>query len=333
MDRLQAMEVFIRVVDTNSFTKAAHTLNLPRASVTNIIQNLEAYLKVRLLQRTTRRLNLTADGASYYDRCVRVLAEIDEIESAFSATKIVPRGRLRIETSGPVGKLVLIPALDDFHARYPDIELTIGMSDRRVDIIEDGVDCAIRVGSLVDSNMVGRRLSDFHFLTAATPGYLQRHGVPASLQELDGHVAAKYISARTSRPMELRFLVDGKEVEVKLPATFTVNDAEAHLAMGLKGLPVPDRAHAGAALFAIGRAGGSAAAVEAGEDGNLAGLSAGPPPVAGAARLHPVDHRPVRGPSFAGRPHGISAAHANSFCHFSCCMSARGTLTMATSNC
>lgn len=236
MDRLQAMEVFIRVVDTNSFTKAAHTLNLPRASVTNIIQNLEAYLKVRLLQRTTRRLNLTADGASYYERCVRVLAEIDEIESAFSATKIVPRGRLRIETSGPVGKLVLIPALDDFHARYPDIELTIGMSDRRVDIIEDGVDCAIRVGTLIDSNMVARRLSDFHFMTVATPGYLQRYGVPAAVQDLDGHVAAKYISARTSRPMELRFIVDGKEVEVKLPATFTVNDAEAHLAMGLKGL-------------------------------------------------------------------------------------------------
>jgi len=238
MDRLQAMEVFIRVVDTNSFTKAALTLNLPRASVTNIIQNLEAYLKVRLLQRTTRRLNLTADGASYYARCVRVLAEIDEIEGAFSATKIVPRGRLRIETSGPVGKLILVPALDDFHARYPEIELTIGMSDRRVDIIEDGVDCAIRVGSLIDSNMVARRLADFHFVTAATPGYLQRHGMPASLQDLDGHVAAKYISARTSRPMDLRFVVDNKDVEVKTPSTFTVNDAEALLAVGLKGLGV-----------------------------------------------------------------------------------------------
>src|SRR5471030_3508701 len=238
MDRLQAMEVFIRVVDTNSFTKAAHTLNLPRASVTNIIQNLEAYLKVRLLQRTTRRLNLTADGASYYERCVRVLAEIDEIESAFSATKIVPRGKLRIETSGPVGKLILVPALDDFHARYPDIELTIGMSDRRVDIIEDGVDCAIRVGSLIDSNIVARRLSDFHFVTVATPGYLQRHGVPASVQDIEGHVAAKYISARTSRPMDLRFVVDHKEVEVKTASTFMVNDAEALLAVGLKGLGV-----------------------------------------------------------------------------------------------
>lgn len=236
MDRLQAMEVFIRVVDTNSFTKAAHTLNLPRASVTNIIQNLEAYLKVRLLQRTTRRLNLTADGASYYERCVRVLAEIDEIESVFSATKVVPRGKLRIEMSGPIGKLILVPALDDFHARYPEIEMSIGMSDRRVDLIQDGVDCALRVGTLVDSNMVARRLSGFHFLTAATPDYLARRGVPHTLEELDGHVAVKYISARTSRPMEPRFVVDGKEVEVKMPSAFTVNDAEAHLAMGLKGL-------------------------------------------------------------------------------------------------
>lgn len=237
MDRLQAMQVFIRVVDTNSFTRAAETLNIPRASVTNIIQYLEAYLKVRLLQRTTRRLNLTADGQAYYERCVRVLAEIEEIEGSFSTLGSVPRGKLRVDTSGPIGKLIIVPALDDFHARYPEIELTLGMSDRRIDLIEEGVDCAIRVGALIDSNMVARKLSDFHFVTVATPGYLEKHGMPLSLADLDkGQVAVKYISARTLRPMDLRFVVDGAESEAKMPATVIVNDAEALLAVGLKGL-------------------------------------------------------------------------------------------------
>ncbi len=236
MDRLQAMEVFIRVVDTNSFTRAAGTLNLPRPSVTNIIKNLEAYLKVRLLQRTTRRLNLTSDGLAYYEKCVRVLAEIEEIEGSFSTTGNTPRGKLRIETSGPIGKMIIVPALDDFHSRYPEIDLTIGIGDRRVDMIEDGVDCAIRVGALLDSNMIARRLSDFHFVTVATAAYLEKFGLPRTLEALDEHVAVKYISARTSRPMELRFLVDGKEIEVKIPSTITVNDGEAHLAVGLKGL-------------------------------------------------------------------------------------------------
>lgn len=237
MDRLQAMQVFIRVVDTNSFTRAAETLNLPRASVTNIVQYLEAHLKVQLLQRTTRRLSLTEDGRRYYDRCVGVLAEIEDLESSFSTAGSRPHGRLRVDTSGPIGKMIIVPALDEFHARYPEIALTLGMSDRRIDLIEEGVDCVIRVGELNDSNMVGRKLSDFHFVTVATPGYLEKHGVPLSLNEIrERHVAAKYISARTLRPMEFRFLVDGAEVEVKLPATITVNDAEALLAVGLKGL-------------------------------------------------------------------------------------------------
>lgn len=239
MDRLQAMQVFIRVVDSNSFTRAAETLNLPRASVTNIIQYLEAYLKVRLLQRTTRRLSLTADGQAYYERCVRVLAEIEEIEGSFSTLGSVPRGRLRVDTSSPIGKLVIVPALDDFYARYPEVELTLGMSDRRVELIEEGIDCATRVGELIDSSMVARKLSDFHFVTVATPAYLARRGTPRTLAELQrGHVAAKYISARTLRPGELRFVVERVETEIKIPATVIVNDAEAHLAVGLKGLGV-----------------------------------------------------------------------------------------------
>lgn len=236
MDRLLAMQVFIRVVDSNSFTRASETLNIPRASVTNIIQNLELYLKVRLLQRTTRRLNLTEDGRMYYDRCVRVLAEIDEIEGSFSSVGSIPRGKLRIDTSAPVGKLIIAPVLDEFRARYPEIDLTLGISDRRIDLIEEGVDCAVRVGALVDSNLVARKLSDFHFVTVATPAYLQKYGVPISLADLKAHMAVKYLSPRTQRPLELSFMVNGEQTEVKVRNSLIVNDSEAQLAVGLKGL-------------------------------------------------------------------------------------------------
>ncbi|MDB6143638.1 MAG: LysR family transcriptional regulator [Pseudomonas sp.] len=236
MDRLLAMQVFIRVVDSNSFTRASETLNIPRASVTNIIQNLELYLKVRLLQRTTRRLHLTEDGQMYYDRCVRVLAEIDEIEGSFSSVGSTPRGKLRIDTSAPVGKMIIAPALDDFHARYPEIDLTLGVSDRRIDLIEEGVDCALRVGALIDSNLVARKLSDFHFVTVATPAYLEKYGVPQSLADLKAHVAVKYLSPRTQRPLEPSFIVNGENSEVKVRSSMIVNDSETQLAVGLKGL-------------------------------------------------------------------------------------------------
>src|SRR5476651_2204828 len=139
MDRLQAMQVFTRVVDTNSFSRAADTMDMPRASVTTIIQNLEAFLNVRLLQRTTRRLNLTPEGAAYYERCVRVLADIEEMESTFVKSETGPRGKLRIDMPGSIGRLIVMPELDDFQSRYPDIELMLGFGERPVDLIQEGV--------------------------------------------------------------------------------------------------------------------------------------------------------------------------------------------------
>src|ERR1700675_1969814 len=158
MDRLQAMNVFTKVVETSSFSRAAGVFNLPRASVTVIIQQLEAHLKVRLLQRTTRRLNLTPDGAAYYERCVRILADIEETESSFANTGKGPRGKLRIDIPGSIGRMIVIPQLCEFHSRYPDIELMIGFGDKPVDLIQEGGDCVIRVGTLQDSSLVARRI-------------------------------------------------------------------------------------------------------------------------------------------------------------------------------
>ncbi|WP_277183789.1 LysR family transcriptional regulator [Caballeronia sp. BR00000012568055] len=238
MDRLQAMQVFTRVVDTNSFSRAADTLNLPRASVTTIIQNLEAHLNVRLLQRTTRRLNLTPDGAAYYERCVRILADIEEAESTFSNNGKGPHGKLRIDMPGAIGRLIVMPQLCDFHNRYPDIELMMGFGDKPVDLIQEGVDCVIRVGTLQDSSLVARRIGVFQGVTVASPDYLERHGVPMTLEDLQDHTAVNYFSSRTGRIMDMDFVVDDETVEVKMRGMIAVNDAEAYLSCGLKGVGV-----------------------------------------------------------------------------------------------
>jgi LysR family transcriptional regulator for bpeEF and oprC len=236
MDRLQAMKVFTRVVETNSFSRAAETLELPRASVTVIVQQLEAHLKTRLLQRTTRRLNLTPDGAAYYERCVRILADIEETENSFAAGSRGPRGKLRVDMPGAIGRLIVMPQLDAFHVRYPDVELMLGFGDKPVDLIQDGVDCVIRVGTLQDSSLVARRIGVYQGVTVATPDYLERHGTPKTIEDLEQHVAVNYFRSSTGRLMDMTFVVDGEPVEVKMRGSIAVNDAEAYVATGLKGV-------------------------------------------------------------------------------------------------
>ncbi|MEA3118055.1 MAG: LysR family transcriptional regulator, regulator for bpeEF and oprC [Paraburkholderia sp.] len=235
MDRLQAMQVFTRVVDTNSFTKAAETLDLPRASVTTIIQNLEAYLGVRLMHRTTRRLSLTPDGAAYYERCVRILADVEETESGLQNGSRKPHGKLRVDMPGAIGRTIVIPALCEFHTRYPDIDLQLGFSDKFIDLLQEGIDCVIRVGALQDSSLVARRIGLFEGVTCASPEYLARAGVPRTLEELSQFKAINYFSSRTGRLMNWAFLVDGKEVEVKMNGSVSVNDAEAYVTCALEG--------------------------------------------------------------------------------------------------
>src|ERR1700709_356452 len=145
-DRVHAMRVFIRVVDTNSFTRAAESLGMPRATVSTTIQQLEALLGVQLLARTTRRLNLTADGAICYERCMRILADIEELETGFRESEDQLRGRLRIEMPDTVATALVVPALPDFHERYPHIELSIGISNRTIDLVGESVDCSVQLG-------------------------------------------------------------------------------------------------------------------------------------------------------------------------------------------
>ncbi|MPS28665.1 LysR family transcriptional regulator [Pigmentiphaga sp.] len=235
MDKFQAMQVFTRVVEANSFTMAADNLGLPRATVSTTIRNLERALQVRLLNRTTRKISLTPDGASYYERCIRLLADLEEAETSFRDVARRPRGRLRIDTPASIGRSILIPSLCEFHERYPDIELVIGMGDRPVDLVQEAVDCAIRVGELQDSSMVARRIGTFESLTCAAPSYLEAYGEPRTIKDLERHHAVHYFSARTGRTIDWDFVVDGVATEVKVKSIVAVNDSDAYVACGLQG--------------------------------------------------------------------------------------------------
>lgn len=236
MDKFQAMHVFTRIVETNSFSRASDSLEIPRGSVTRIIKELEAFLNVRLLNRTTRSLNLTSEGAAFYERCVRILAEVDEAESELAPHSRPPRGKLRVDMSGSIGKLLIVPALTDFHERYPDISITMGFGDRLVDLVQEGVDCVLRIGALEDSSLVARRIGQYHLVTAASPDYINRYGYPTSIEDLQEHFAVNYFSSRTGRMVNMNFHVDGSPLNVRLQSRLAANDGDAHLQCGLKGL-------------------------------------------------------------------------------------------------
>jgi LysR family transcriptional regulator, regulator for bpeEF and oprC len=175
MDQIQAMRIFTRVVEAGTFTRAADSLSLPKATVTKHVQALEERLRVKLLNRTTRRVTVTADGAAYYERTVRLLADLDDIEASMTNARANPLGRLRVDVGTSVAQLLIIPHLPEFHARYPDIQLDLGVSDRPVDLLGDNVDCVIRGGELSDQSLVARRIGNLDFITVASPDYLARN--------------------------------------------------------------------------------------------------------------------------------------------------------------
>jgi DNA-binding transcriptional LysR family regulator len=236
VDRLQAIEVFVRVVDAGSFTRAADSLRLPRSSVSTIVQRLEAHLGVRLLQRTTRRMQLTEEGAAYHAWCQRLLADLDEGESRLRSAGQAPRGRLRVDVPSRIARRVIAPALPAFFAQYAAIDLELRSSDRSVDLVEEGVDLAIRVGELRDSRLAARPLGHLRMANLASPAYLQRHGTPRRLADLDRHLAINYASPSSGRVDEWECLEGGRVTSRPMRAQVTVNNAETYIACCLAGL-------------------------------------------------------------------------------------------------
>lgn len=240
MDRFDAMQAFARVVETGSFTKAAQTLHMSKTSVTQLVQQLEARLRVRLLNRTTRKVNVTADGAAYYERVIRVLADIDDAETSLSDASVSLRGRLRVDVPSPFARLILIPALPAFHARFPEIQLDMGVSDRMVDLIGENVDCVVRGGELTDQSLMARHVGDLQLGVYAAPGYLERAGWPLHPQELENthHRVVGFRWARTGRLFPYAMHRDGERVQGQGRYVLAVDDGNAYLAAGLAGLGV-----------------------------------------------------------------------------------------------
>lgn len=251
MDRFDAMQAFARVVETGSFTKAAETLHMSRTTVTQLVQQLEARLRVKLLHRTTRQVNVTADGAAYYERVRQLLADMDDAETSLSSASAAPRGRLRIDVPSPLARMILIPALPALHAQYPDLQLDMGVSDRVVDMIGENVDCVVRGGSMTDLSLVARQVGELHLRVFAAPSYLQRAGMPQHPTELEGdrHHTVGFLWARSGKPVPYAMHRGGESVRVSGRYVCAVDDGNAYLAAGLAGLGVlwlPDymsRAH------------------------------------------------------------------------------------------
>lgn len=240
MDRLTAMQAYVRVVEAGTFTKAADSLDLPKATVTRLIQTLETHLRTKLLNRTTRRVTVTPDGAAYYERATRLLSDLEELEGSMNQARVTQRGRIRIDVPGVVGREMIIPHLPEFYAKYPDIQIELGVSDRTADLIGDNIDCVIRGGELTDQSLVARRIAEFRFISCATPEYLRRHGMPAHPRELGEapHRMVGYFSARSGKVVPDIFRRGDETVEIVGNHIVAVNDASAYLNAGLAHLGV-----------------------------------------------------------------------------------------------
>lgn len=239
MDQLLAIRALARVIEAGSFTRAADSLSMPIATVSKLVRDLEGHLGVRLLQRTTRRVNVTPEGEEYYAKSGRVLRDLEDIDGAFNMARGKPRGQLRIDVGGSTARDVLIPLLPDFLTRYPDIRVDLSVSDRSVDLIGDKVDCVIRGGAMESSSLVARRLGQAVLITCAAPSYLKQFGTPSYPDELkNGHRLVSYVSSDTGRPFPFRFEREGRQTEIKVHHRVGVNESNAHLAACVAGLGI-----------------------------------------------------------------------------------------------
>lgn len=238
MNRLEAMQIFARVAEVASFTRAADSLGLPKASVSTAVQQLESSLGARLLHRTTRKVELTQDGRAFYERCKDVLADMDELQSMFQQGPQSLRGRLRVDMPSGVARDFIIPRLPQFLDAHPQIELELSSTDRRVDLVREGFDCVLRIGSLGDANLIARPLGHFRLINCASPGYLRRHGTPQTLEDLASHQLIHFAPVLGTKSAGWEYTETNGYRMLPMPGVLTVNNAEAYESACLAGLGI-----------------------------------------------------------------------------------------------
>ncbi|WP_454854445.1 LysR family transcriptional regulator [Rhizobium binxianense] len=239
MDQLSAMRVFIRVVETGSFSRAAEGLTIPKATVSNLIRNLEDHLRTKLINRTTRRLSVTLDGALYYERAVPILTRLDELDNRLLKANTAPSGRLRVEMAGSIAASVLVPALEELFEEYPDLHIDLGVSPGDTDYVAENVDCALAVGNPSDASLIARHVADLEFVTCASPRYLKQFGLPEDPGDIrKDHRVIAYFRSHTQPPAPLTFIRDGKTIDISPEYVLTVNDSRTFLEALISGFGI-----------------------------------------------------------------------------------------------
>ncbi|WP_313644549.1 LysR family transcriptional regulator [Stenotrophomonas sp.] len=236
MDRIELYRVFARVVDCAGFTRAADQLKLPRSTVSEAVRTLEQRLGTRLLHRTTRQVTPTQDGLLFHARCQQLIADADEAEQLFRQSPQNLSGRLKVDVPGRIGRLIIAPALPGFLQAHPQIDVELGMTDRSIDLVEDGADCALRVGPLQDSRLVARGIGQLPLINVASPAYVERHGMPMHPSQLGMHWGVLYASPGNGRVEAWEWRENGILRSQPLAGRVTVNSAEAYIACCIAGL-------------------------------------------------------------------------------------------------
>jgi LysR family transcriptional regulator for bpeEF and oprC len=239
MDQLLAIRTFVRIVEAGTFAKAADSLDLPRSTASKLIADLEDQLGTKLIQRTTRTVIITPEGAAYYEGAIRLIGELEDMDAALLNTRAQLKGRLRIDIGSSLANLILIPKLPDFRNRYPDVEVYLGVSDRPVDLISEGVDCVIRGGELSDTTLIARHICELDYVTCAAPSYIDAHGMPTAPSQLQhGHHVTSYFSSLTGKNFPLYFHRGDEMIEINVRSMAAVNESTAHLSILLAGLGI-----------------------------------------------------------------------------------------------
>jgi LysR family transcriptional regulator for bpeEF and oprC len=238
MEDFSAITSFVRVVEAKSFRSAAARLGMTPSGVSRAVSRLEERIGVRLLFRSTRALKLTDDGESFYRRCKDILADLGDAVDAMGYARTEPRGKLRVATNVSIGRAGLIPNLADFEERYPDIQLELSMSERNVGLVEEGIDCAIRMGELADSNLIARKLGYFNNVLCASPAYLARHGTPLTVEDLKRHRCINYVYPASGRPYQWQFDTPDGRIALDVDAHLLINDGESVIQAAMAGLGI-----------------------------------------------------------------------------------------------
>lgn len=238
MDKFHAMQVFVRVAEMESFTRAAESLGLPKGSVSRQLQTLENHLGTRLLHRTTRRVQLTQDGQVFYERCLDLLSMLEDMDSLFQYDPLTLSGKLRVDMPAAMASGYIIPRLPEFLQHYPGIEIELSSSDRTVDVVREGFDCVIRVGELKESGLIARRIGTIALINCASPDYLARFGTPSQPEELSAHAMVHY-TQQLGQPAQGFEYFDGQQYHrIQTGGVVTVNSTETYRAACVAGLGV-----------------------------------------------------------------------------------------------